>query len=191
MMTSISEAVACWKVRTSVKEAQNGPQPGAIIFASGTDIPEQLRPYVREVGTWHSVSSERAPMFTQAVKSAGRLFSFIAEPIEAAAIAFDSERALSAVLKKLFRTPAPEFNALEIARVSTRRFGSLVRVKITGYRQHLRRQVDLSFDQAKITAMGKRIEETARRFRHVHGPDTFRLADAPVSGLHRLLEAEA
>lgn len=157
-------------------------RPGAIVFALGTDLPEPLRPYVSGFEEWQVVEAGLATEFHSAAAAAGHLFSFIAEPIEAAAVAFDTQRAVAAAVGKLFRTAA-QFEAVEIASVSSRRFAGLVRVKITAYRRQVRPQPELSFDDSKIAAMGERIEQTARRFRHAHGSDAAlsRLADAPIS----------
>ena len=112
---------------------------GTILLRSDIPLPKSAYFEAKQYGAWKILTGVDGFAVERRLSAAGWHFFFVVPEIKAAAVSSTRRGALRKALKKVTSgTNSLSFNALEIAKLTTKRFLGLYYVKVVAYKRHIK-----------------------------------------------------
>jgi hypothetical protein len=116
-----------------------GIQPGIILIAEGTPMPESMRlDGASDANGWKSVETADRSEFERKISRAGWIFFLMAGEIRATVFGFDQRRALRSAMQRIVASVKfKKCNSLQIMEVTAKSFLKLPYVSVSVQSRHL------------------------------------------------------
>lgn len=116
-----------------------GMQPGIILIAEGTRMPESIRlDGASDANGWKSVKSADRSAFERKISRAGWIFFLMADEIKATVFGFDRRKALRSAMQRIVESVKfQKCNSLQIIEVTAKSFLRLPYVSISVRSRHI------------------------------------------------------
>jgi hypothetical protein len=115
-------------------------QPGIILIAEGTPMPESMRLEGASDG-WKSVEIGNRSEFERKINRAGWIFFLMAGEIKATVFGFDRRRALRAAMERILASVKfQRCNSLQITEVTAKSFLRLPYVSVSARLRHIQQR---------------------------------------------------
>jgi hypothetical protein len=114
-------------------------EPGIILIAEGTPMPESMRlEGSADSNGWKTVEIGDRPEFERNISRAGWIFFLIAGEIKATVFGFDQRRALRAAMQRIIASVKfQRCNSLQITEVTAKSFLKLPYVSVSAQSRHI------------------------------------------------------
>ena len=122
--------------------AADGIQPGIILIAEGTPMPDSMRLQgPADSNGWQSVECVDHGNFERNINRAGWIFFLMADEIKATVFGFDRAKALQSAVERIIASVKfQKCNSLQITEVTAKSFLKLPYVRVSARSRHIQEQ---------------------------------------------------